>query len=139
MEKIKELCKKLHLDWKFVKFLFVGVISTIFGYCAFAFFPFIGLHYVLANLFANIVGIMFNFKTTGGIVFKNSNNSLLLKFFGVYGLMYLVSISELRCCELLHFNNMYLNYALFIFPNAMISFTIMKKFVFNKKKTNQTI
>lgn len=135
MEKIKALCEKYNIDWKFVKFLFVGGINTLFGYFAFAFFTFIGLHYVLATFFGTIAGILFNFKTTGSIVFKNKDNSLLTKFFIVYGFMYLVSICELRCCEILHFDNMYLNYALLVFPNAMISFTIMKKFVF-KPSTN---
>lgn len=62
-------------------FIFVGALNTLFGYTIFTFFIMMGLHYALAALLANILGVLFNFKTTGKIVFKNSNNVLLVKFF----------------------------------------------------------
>ena len=59
---------------KFIKFLFVGGVNTVFGYSIFALFLFLGMHYAVATLFATILGILFNFKTTGVIVFNNKDN-----------------------------------------------------------------
>ena len=122
---LKDICEKYHLSWQFVKFLFVGFINTVFAYSIFSFFIFI-------TLLAQILGILFNFKTTGGIVFKNSDNNLVFKFFVVYGFMYFVTVLELKIFTMFSLNNMYINYALIVLPNAMISYMLMKCFVFKK-------
>ncbi|HCB11411.1 MAG TPA: polysaccharide biosynthesis protein GtrA [Cyanobacteria bacterium UBA11991] len=129
---LKDICEKYHLSWQFVKFLFVGFINTVFAYSIFSFFIFIKLHYAIATLLAQILGILFNFKTTGGIVFKNSDNNLVFKFFVVYGFMYFVTVLELKIFTMFSLNNMYINYALIVLPNAMISYMLMKCFVFKK-------
>lgn len=128
---IKDFCYKINLDWQFIKFLFVGGLNTLFGYSVFAFCTFVGFHYTLSTLIATILGILFNFKTTGYIVFKNANNNLLFKFLIVYGFVYLLTISALKLFCLAGSDNMYINYALLLLPNAIISFVLMKKFVFN--------
>lgn len=79
MSLVKKICERYNIDYQFVKFLFVGGINTAVGYGLFAFFLFLKFHYALAVLFATIVGICFNFKTTGSIVFKNSDNKLTKK------------------------------------------------------------
>ena len=124
--------KEFKPDIQFVKFLFVGGLNTVFGYCMFSLFIFLKCHYALATLFSTVLGILFNFKTTGVLVFKNHDNKLLIKFFAVYTLLYFIGIGELKLMSSLGFNNMYLNYAIFILPNAMLSFILMKKTVFNK-------
>ena len=54
---------------KFVRFLLVGVLNTLFGYFSFATLIIIGLDYKLAALLATIIGVLFNFQTTGRLVF----------------------------------------------------------------------
>ena len=72
---------------QFFLFLVVGGINTILGYAVFALLIYLGLHYALAVIIGTIVGILFNFKTTGGIVFKSKDNRLIFKFFAVYGII----------------------------------------------------
>lgn len=133
MNILKTLCEKTNFSWRFLKFLMVGALNTVFGYSVFALFTYLNLHYTISTLLATILGILFNFKTTGCIVFKNGDNKLIFKFLFVYGVTYLLSIAFLRICEYFGFTNMYLNYAILLLPNAMIAYSLMKKFVFTNK------
>ena len=112
-----------------VLFFLVGGINTIFGYCLYALFLYFNLHYALASLLSTIGGVLFNFKTTGIIVFKNHNNKLLVKFFGVYTITYLINIGCLKIFA--SFNtNMYIAGAILMVPVALIAYMLQKKFVF---------
>ena len=117
---------------QFIKFLFVGAINTLFGYFVFALMIFLKLHYTLAALISIVSSIIFNFKTTGSIVFNNSNNKLLPKFIFVYFISYIFSITFLKLFLLAGLENMYLNSMILIIPNAILTFTLMKKYVFKK-------
>lgn len=130
LKSMKNICEKYNISWQFVKFLFVGGLNTLFGYSVFAICTFINLHYSLSTLIATILGILFNFKTTGCIVFKNNNNKLLFKFLAVYGFVYLLTLLVLKLFITLGSNNMYINYGIILLPNAILSFILMKKFVF---------
>lgn len=132
---LKSICEKFNLDYQFVKFLFVGGINTAVGYGLFAFFLFLKFHYALAVLFATIVGICFNFKTTGSIVFKNSDNKLIFKFFGVYAITCTLNTLCLKVFNAFHFN-LYIAGLILVFPMAMVSFLLMKKFVFGEQLTD---
>ena len=74
---------------RFIKFLFVGIINTIFGYSVFAMLIILRLDYRYALLMATIFGVMFNFKTIGILVFKTKNNELIFRFIGVYCVIYI--------------------------------------------------
>lgn len=128
----KNFCLKFNINWQFVKFLFVGGINTIFAYSIYALCLFVGFHYTLATLISNILGVLFNFKTTGNMVFDNNENKRIFKFILVYVLMYFVTIVELKIFTVFGFKNMYLNYAILVLPNAIITFSLMKNFVFLK-------
>lgn len=114
---------------KFLRFLIVGGINTLFGYLVFSFFLYINFHYSLATLLATICGVLFNFITIGKLVFNNNDNSLFFKFIGVYVIIYFLNVFFLKMFELFNVN-LYLAAALLILPMAMVSFTINRKFVF---------
>lgn len=116
-------------DWLFVKFILVGVLNTIFGYGAFALLLYLGLHYSLAVILSTIAGILFNFKTTGTLVFKNYDNKLIFKFVSVYALTCGVGIMFLKAADMMHIN---LYFAGLISTGfcAIISFILNKNWVF---------
>jgi len=126
---IKTVSSYLHIDYQFLLFLIVGGINTIFGYSVFALFIFVGLHYALAALVSSIVGVLFNFKTTGILVFKNHDNQLISKFISVYVVIYLINIIALKQLNS-YCANMYYAGALLILPLAFCSFFLNKKYVF---------
>ena len=59
---------------RFPQFVLVGILNTAFGYGCFALFIYLGLHYTIAVLLGTCLGILFNFKTLGHLVFKNKQN-----------------------------------------------------------------
>jgi putative flippase GtrA len=144
------------IENKLLRFLLVGLLNTAFGYFLFLFFIWIGLHYSLSLLFSQIIGVLFNYKTTGYIVFENKSNKLLFSFFLVYGFVYLINVLELYFLgkselyeyilsrESLQFiHSLPINQdklsdaigqAIVILPNSLLVFYLNKKFVFEKKK-----
>ena len=111
----------------------VGGINTIFGYALFALFIFLGFHYAMASFLSTVLGVLFNFKTTGVLVFRNKDNRLLFRFFGVYSVVYVINVLMLKALGIAGFD-MYLAGALVIIPLAVLSFVLNKLFVFGVKK-----
>jgi putative flippase GtrA len=107
----------------------VGGINTLFSYAVFAVLTVLGLHYVWAALLATICGILFNFKTTGTLVFKNRDNRLIFRFFAVYAIVYLLNIGLLRLFNMVGVGSLIAG-AVNALPIAVVSFLLMRKFVF---------
>jgi len=123
-----------YLERRFVKFLFVGAINTLFGYSTYALFVTLAFKPSDALLISYILGVFWNFKTTGSIVFKNNDNKLIVKFFLCYVFTYYVNNYSLNfLIDNFHWNK-YLAEAVVIPPVAILSFTIFKTFIFVEKK-----
>ena len=120
------------LPEQFVSFLFVGVLNTLVGYGLYAFFVWVGFNYIWAPFFFIVLGILFNFKTIGVIVFQSHNNRLIGKFFGVYGIVYVCNVAGLKIFALCGVENMYISGAVLVLPLALLSFILNKKWVFKK-------
>lgn len=112
-----------------VRFLAVGVLNTLFGYGIFALLIFAGTHYALALLLATIVGVLFNFKSTGALVFKSHDNRLLFRFVVVYTALYGVNVTLLKSLLLVGAGP-YFGGAALIVPMALLAFLLNKRFVF---------
>lgn len=82
--------------WQFIAFLMVGGLNALFGYSVYAIAVYLGAHFTLATLIATCLGVLFNFKSTGSIVFKNANNKLLYKFIAVYAFLYLFTVITIK-------------------------------------------
>ncbi|MDR1006012.1 MAG: GtrA family protein [Bacteroidales bacterium] len=144
------------IDSKFLRFLFVGALNTAVSYLLFIFFIWIGLHYGWALLAANIIGVIWNYKTTGVLVFESHNNRLIAKFFLLYAVLYGLNYIELT---LLDNSNLYewildshyldflkqlplnqnkigdvIGQTIVTLPNALLSFFMMRTFIFKAKK-----
>jgi len=126
ISKIKTKIKKS----RFIKFLFVGIINTIFGYSVFAILIILRLDYQYALLIATICGVMFNFKTIGTLVFKTKNNELIFRFIGVYCVIYILNVELIKIFNSFGINIL-LSQAMLVLPFAVISYVLNKKFVFN--------
>lgn len=118
------------IDEKFFKFLFVGAINTVFAYTIYVIFVALGLVPNVALVFQYILGILWNFKTTGSIVFKNHDNKLIFKFFLSYIVTFLINSAFLYLLTEIIKMNDYLAQALLVVPIAVVSFFIMKFWVF---------
>ncbi len=117
------------LNHRFVRFLAVGVLNSLFGYGCFALLLYLGVHFAVALFFATVVGVLFNFKTTGYLVFKSNDNRLVFRFAATYAIVYAVSVSSLKLLSLIGIN-MYYGGALLILPMAALAYILHKRFVF---------
>ena len=126
MEKLLNLFNQ---NKKFILFLCVGLLNTLFGYSIFAFFLWIGLHFTISALISTIAGILFNFTTFGRIVFKNNSYSNLPKFVFIYALNYFLGVGVLYYCDQLDYN-LYLVQAILLMPTAVLRYLLMKYFVY---------
>lgn len=120
---------------QFIIFLFVGAMNTAFGYSIFAFFIFMKIPYYLALLFAALLGLIFNFTTTGRIVFKNNRFNIFYKFIIISALLYFLHIILIKIINK-NINNFYISGLLTMSFTAILSFYLNKKVFSNKVHVN---
>ena len=122
---------------KFARFLLVGAINTLFGYFLYGSLILIGLNYKYAVLLATIIGVLFNFQTTGKLVFGSKNNKLIFRFVLVYVVTFLLNVEALRIVDAIDIGieqktKMLIAGAILLLPMAVLSFVLMKLFVFRE-------
>lgn len=117
------------LDNRFIRFLFVGGMNAVFGYSLYAIMIYLNFHYSFAALLSTILGVLFNFKTTGRLVFNSKDNWLVFKFIGVYVIIYTINTASLKIFNTFNVN-LYFAGAILLLPMAIVSFVLNKKFVF---------
>lgn len=83
-------------DRQFLRFLAVGGLNTLFGYGVFSLLVLAGMAPGLALLIATVLGVLFNYCTTGRIVFAVRGWGRLPRFALVYGLTFLANLWSLN-------------------------------------------
>jgi putative flippase GtrA len=89
-------------------------------------------------LLATILGVLFNFQTTGKLVFGSKNNKLIFRFVLVYVVTFLLNVEALRIVDAIDIGieqktKMLIAGAILVLPMAVISFILMKLFVFRER------
>ncbi|MCB1539193.1 MAG: GtrA family protein [Rhodospirillales bacterium] len=123
------------LQSRFVRFLAVGGLNTLFGYGVYAVMIASGAHYALASGVALVLGVLFNFKTTGVLVFRSGDNSRIVHFVGVYAVAYgfnVGGIAVLQQCGL----NDYAAGLVVLLPQAVLTYYLCQRFVFTTGKAS---
>lgn len=121
------------LKSKLVTFVLVGLLNTVFGYSIFALLIFLGLHYAVAVIIATCLGIVFNFKTIGALVFGSRNHLLIGRFVIVYAILCLANIMLIKMLLAVGFSA-YIGGIGAIFPIAIAGYLLNSKFVFVGRK-----
>lgn len=118
------------LKWlRFLKFLLVGALNTTVGYGLFAIFLIAGVDPAKALAIATVLGVLFNFKSFGKLVFGESGMCFLPRFIIFYLTQYLVNLGALRQILALGFTP--LEAQLIILPPlSLVSFFAMRRLIF---------
>jgi len=116
----------------FAKFLVVGGLNTVVGYGLFAAFIIAGLGAPLALALATVLGVLFNFKSFGLLVFRNGDGRLLPRFVAVYAGQYVVNLMCLRWLAALDLSPL-LAQLLLLPPLSLASFLLMRRLVFRAR------
>ena len=117
---------------QFIRFLFVGVLNTLFGYGVYCLMILIGRSYIWATLISQVLGVLFNFITTGNLVFENNDKRLLFKFILSYIITYFINIGVNKVFQVWLDCNQYVSGFGAILVSALSSFFILKLFVYRK-------
>jgi putative flippase GtrA len=114
---------------RFVAFLVVGGINTVFGYAVFFLVSLTGLHYAITVLASTCIGVVFNFFSTGRFVFHTKDNRLFFRFGLVYAAIYAINVGMIRLLKI-WIDPVLAVQAILAFPLAVLSFTLNKFLVF---------
>ena len=118
---------------QFFRFLCIGVINTVFGYCAYAFLVILGIDYRVALTISTTLAVLFNYNTNGRFVFRNSGKKVLLKFILSNAIIYI--FNQVLLITLVSFAmGKLVSQAVIIPIIIIITFVINKKWVFFKEK-----
>lgn len=80
-----------HIPNKFIRFCFVGCLNAGFGYGVYCLSVLLGASVWLATLISNILGVLWNFITTGNLVFENKDKKLIVRFILCYVANYFIN------------------------------------------------
>jgi putative flippase GtrA len=114
---------------QFVKFLIVGGINTLVGYSLFAAFLMSGMASGFALITAAVLGTIFNFASTGRVVFKSSTAVLLPRFVIFYAGQCIVNLALLQTLENIGIPSLVAQAILVPFI-AVLTFFGLRQFVF---------
>lgn len=116
--------------WQFARFLAVGSLNFAFYYSLFAALHFLGVAPTPAVVTATIIAVLFNFATTGRIVFGSKRAGLLPRFVSVYVVQTLLNIGSLHLLVAWGVPVL-LAEALVVGVLAVLTFVALKRFVFS--------
>lgn len=117
---------------RFLLFLIVGGINTVVGYGIFAALILLGFLTPAAVVLGTIIGVLFNFASTGTIVFENRGRRLLPRFVGVYVLQMGINIAAVSALEHVGLHALAAG-ALMVPPLAIFTYLAMRRFVFKER------
>ena len=117
---------------QFLRFLIVGGMNTVFGYGLFCVALAILPTTFLALCASTLLAILFNFFTTGTLVFGSRDITRILRFYGVYGIVFLYNAAGLAVLE--HVGIAPQFGGLILLPGAVIaSYLLNRHFVFGAR------
>lgn len=114
---------------RLLRFFAVGAVNFIFGYSCLALLLFFNFSNHVALLIATVVGVLFNFKSTGALVFKSGTNSLLFRFIGAYCVIYAANLLLVWALIWMGIDRFWA-FGVLAFPMALFGFYLQRSFVF---------
>lgn len=118
-------------QWRQVaRFGLVGGINTLFGYALFALLVWAGTPYPVAIAVATVAGVLFNFQTSGRLVFAGAPPGRFLRFLAVYCAVYVLNVAGVALLARLVGGNVYIANALVVPPLAVLAYVLQRNYVF---------
>lgn len=117
---------------QFLRFVAVGVLNTAFGYGLYFCGIMLGASYQLAVIVSTVLGAMFNFFTTGRLVFANDKWHRIFGFLGTYGVVLLTNLGLLTVL-VEHGADKVLSQAALLPLIVILSFVLNKYLVFGSR------
>lgn len=129
---LSTIVRRLLAEHRFLRFLLIGGINTVFGY---------GLFYLALAVMPTTFGalsvstglaILFNFMTTGSYVFGSRDPRRLMRFYGVYIVAFVYNALGLALLERLAIGPRV--GAILLLPGAVVlSYLLNRRYVFGPR------
>jgi len=124
---------KVNLSNRFLRFLFVGGLNTMFGFAVYSLLALSELSTWIVLIIANMAAIAFNFVTTGGLVFRDMSLSRIPRFLLSYGVIFLIYLLLIQWLSPL-FGGRIWAMTIIVLPMALLTYFIQSWFVFEVKR-----
>ena len=112
-----------------LRFLFVGGLNTVFGYVVFAGFLLLGFSPSRALALATILGVAFNFVTSGTLTFGSRDMKRLPSFCLTYAILFVINLLALHGLVAAGVRPA-IAQAIIVLPLAALSYVIQRDLVF---------
>jgi putative flippase GtrA len=117
------------MSHRFVKFLGVGGLNTLFGFAVYTLFALTELSTFMVLIVSTLAAITFNFFTTGGLVFRDLGLARVPRFLISYAVIFVINLKLIEWVSPLYGGRI-LAMAIIVLPMALISYFIQAWFVF---------
>jgi len=121
------------LKFRPLRFLLAGGLNALFGFTVYAVAIGVGSTVGIALAISLIAGVIFNFLTTGSIVFKRLRARDFIPFVLCYGLVYLVNLALLALVRRA-VPSPILAQLVVVLPIAALSYGLLSTFVFDRRR-----
>ena len=121
-------------EFQTIRFLVIGAINTAFGFTVFSAMMIAGLALWQALIGSTLAGIIFNFFTYGGVVFRQLSYTRVPRFVLAY--LFIISLNAwlIEYISSNYGTGKILAGAYVVIPMAIVSYLILNNFVFRKTK-----
>lgn len=120
----------------FLRFLVAGGVNTLFGFAAYSAAIVAKAPVWLALLMGSIAGIVFNFFTTGGYVFRQLSAAKFPRFVLCYLIVYATNLGLIHLLSEWS-DRVILLQLLLTIPLSLLSYFLMARFVFPAHKITE--
>ena len=118
---------------QFLRFLVAGGVNTLFSFGVNIGAMVAGLPVWLSMLIGTLAGIAFNFFTHGGYAFRDLSARRLPRYLLGYVVVYFVALAAFHALQLVVPGPIACQ-VLLVVPMALLSYLIMSRFVFQKRR-----
>ena len=117
---------------RFVRFVVVGGLNTLFGFVIYSIFALSDLSTLMVLIVSNLIGIAFNFVTTGGRVFRDMSLTKIPLFLICYGVIFVIYLELIQWLSPI-FGGRIVAMAIIVLPMAVLTYFMQSWFVFGDK------
>lgn len=127
------IANKLFSD-KRIRFVFVGGINTLVGYGSYVILVFFGVHYIIANTLATVIGITTSYFSNKYFTFKvlKKSSAEIIRFVLVYAVGYFINLGILYVLVDVMGGNRYISGLITLLVTTMLSYFGHNYFSFKK-------
>jgi putative flippase GtrA len=115
---------------RFVLFLGVGSVNFAFYYAVFASLHLLGVTPTASVVIATTVGVLFNFCTTGRVVFRSRDVRVLPRFIGIYVVQCALNVLFLKALIAAHIPVLIAEFIV-VGVLAVFTFLALRRWVFS--------